>query len=123
MAGSKKIHRVPNIKLVLERFSGNPILTPNKAHPWESVAVFNPAALYENGKVHILYRALGSNDVSTLGYASSRDGLHIDKRLPYPAYTPREPFEGVTSKPSPRREYRVSILPVVGKWGDVKTRA
>jgi beta-1,2-mannobiose phosphorylase / 1,2-beta-oligomannan phosphorylase len=104
MAGSKKVHRVPNIKLVLERFSGNPILIPNKAHPWESVAVFNPAALYENGKVHILYRALGSNDVSTLGYASSHDGLHIDERLPYPAYVPREPFEGVISKPSQRTD-------------------
>jgi predicted GH43/DUF377 family glycosyl hydrolase len=100
MAGKRNIQSIPNIKLVLERFSGNPILTPNKAHPWESVAVFNPAAIYEDGKVHILYRALGNPDVSTLGYASSPDGLHITERLPYPAYVPREPFEGVTSKPA-----------------------
>jgi predicted GH43/DUF377 family glycosyl hydrolase len=100
MAGKRNIQRVPNIKLVLERFSGNPILTPNKAHPWESVAVFNPAALYEDGRVHILYRALGYPDVSTLGYASSNDGFHIQERLPYPAYIPREPFEGVTSQPA-----------------------
>jgi predicted GH43/DUF377 family glycosyl hydrolase len=95
MAGKTIHHRVPNIPLVLERFADNPILKPHPYHRWESKAVFNPAALYEGGKVHILYRALGATDVSTLGYASSLDGFHIQERLPYPVYVPREPFEGV----------------------------
>ncbi len=95
MAGRLHKQKVPNIRLELERFSGNPILQPNTGHPWESKAVFNPAALYEGGKVHILYRAIGDTDVSVLGYASSLDGLHVRERLPYPAYVPREPFEGV----------------------------
>jgi beta-1,2-mannobiose phosphorylase / 1,2-beta-oligomannan phosphorylase len=86
---------VSNIKLTLERFSGNPILSPDFNHRWETKAVFNPAAIYENGKVHILYRAIGESDVSVLGYASSIDGLHINERLDKPAYIPREPFEGV----------------------------
>ena len=81
--------------LVLERFEGNPILRPEPTHRWESKAVFNPAAIYESGKVHILYRALGDTDTSVIGYASSRDGFHIDERLDKPAYVPREPFEGV----------------------------
>src|SRR5208283_386356 len=50
---------------------------------------------------HLLYRAIGESDVSVLGYASSRDGFHIDERLEKPAYIPREPFEGV----NPYRPY------------------
>jgi len=79
---------------VLNRFEGNPILGPEPKHSWESKAVFNPAALYEEGKVHILYRAIGDTDISILGYASSIDGFHVDERLPEPAYVPRESFEG-----------------------------
>jgi beta-1,2-mannobiose phosphorylase / 1,2-beta-oligomannan phosphorylase len=102
MMGKQGIPPVPNIKLVLERFGSNPILTPDARHAWETKGVFNPAALYENGKVHLLYRALGDTDVSVLGYASSNDGYHIQERLPYPVYVPREPFEGVSPAPVTR---------------------
>jgi len=101
MARGKKTRKLPNIKLVLERFIGNPIFKPHPRHPWETKAVFNPAAIYEGGKVHLLYRALGDTDVSTLGYASSTDGLNFKDRLPYPVYVPREPFEGVNPTPRP----------------------
>ena len=87
---------ITNIRLLLERFENNPILRPDSKHPWETKAVFNPAAIYESGKVHILYRAIGETDVSVLGYASSLDGLHIHERLDKPAYVPRESFEGVS---------------------------
>ena len=88
---------------VLDRFEGNPILEPETTHSWESKAVFNPAALYEGGKVHIVYRAIGDTDISVFGYASSVDGFYIDERLPEPIYVPREPFEGsglLSSMPS-----------------------
>ena len=84
---------------ILERFAGNPILRPDARHWWETKAVFNPAAIYEAGKVHILYRAIGNTDHSLLGYASSLDGFHIHERSDKPAYIPREPFEGVKSLP------------------------
>lgn len=86
---------ISNIRLSLERYSGNPILKPILKNRWESKAVLNPAAIYEDEKVHILYRAIGENDVSVLGYASSSDGLNIQERLDKPVYVPREPFEGV----------------------------
>ncbi len=92
---ANSIPKVTNIRLSLERFNDNPILRPNDKHWWETKAVFNPAAIYEGGKVHILYRAIGESDVSVLGYASSLDGLHINERLDKPAYIPRESFEGV----------------------------
>jgi predicted GH43/DUF377 family glycosyl hydrolase len=77
----------------MERFTGNPILRPIEAHPWESREVFNPAAVYLDGKVHLLYRAIGNDDISRIGYATSRDGIHIDERLPEPIYEPKEACE------------------------------
>lgn len=71
----------------LERFSGNPILGSRKEHEWEAGEVFNPAAfLSDDGQVHILYRAIGKNGLSTVGYARSRDGFSIDERLDTPVY-------------------------------------
>lgn len=71
----------------LERFSGNPILGPRREHDWEAGEVFNPAAfLSDDGQVHILYRAIGRNGLSTVGYANSRDGFSIDERLDTPIY-------------------------------------
>lgn len=82
-----------NPKVRFERYDKNPILEPIIERKWESAAVFNPAAVYEGGKVHILYRAMGEDSMSTIGYAVSSDGVNIDERFPYPIYTPREPFE------------------------------
>ena len=31
----------------LVRYTGNPILSPHPDHPWEDLAVFNPAAWYD----------------------------------------------------------------------------
>ncbi len=77
----------------LERYDGNPILLPIEGNPWETKLTFNPTAVYDDNKVHILYRAMGNDDTSVMGYASSRDGFHLDERLDYPIYKPREPFE------------------------------
>jgi predicted GH43/DUF377 family glycosyl hydrolase len=80
-------------RIRLQRYDGNPILLPIEGNKWESKLTFNPTAVYEDGRVHILYRAMGADDTSTVGYASSRDGFHLDERLDFPVYTPREPFE------------------------------
>ena len=70
------------------RFEGNPILKPIKHHQWESRYVFNPTVTLLRGQVHILYRAMGEDMISRLGYASSKDGYHIDERLPSPVFEP-----------------------------------
>jgi predicted GH43/DUF377 family glycosyl hydrolase len=41
---------------------------------WEKGGVFNPAAIFLNGKTHLLYRAVGSDHVSRFGLAVSEDG-------------------------------------------------
>ena len=78
----KSVHRVH-----VDKVEHNPIISPLGHHDWESVQTFNAAAVERNGSVHFFYRALGSDYVSRIGYATSRDGLMIDSRLPYPVYS------------------------------------
>lgn len=76
-----------------KRFEGNPILSPVADHGWEAQAVFNPASILLGGKTHLLYRAMSMDNTSTIGYASTKDGVTIDERLPDPIYVPRADFE------------------------------
>jgi len=62
---------------------------------WEKKAVFNPAAIYLNEKVHIIYRTTSEDNKSYLGYATTKDGIKIDYRDKKPIYSPRENFEKV----------------------------
>jgi predicted GH43/DUF377 family glycosyl hydrolase len=85
------LNKVPILNL--QRAEENPIIQAVKEHTWESKATFNPAAIYLNGKVHIIYRAMSEDNTSSFGYAASSDGIHIDYHSPEPIYTPREEFE------------------------------
>ncbi|HPT17897.1 MAG TPA: glycosidase [Candidatus Paceibacterota bacterium] len=78
----KKIAKKDNKKLnhKLKRFVGNPIIYPTGHSFWESRATFNPTAFEHDGKIHVIYRAVGVNDISTLGYASSDDGYCLKDR-------------------------------------------
>lgn len=71
----------------------NPIITPDKTHLWEAKAAFNPAALRIGNTTHILYRALSEDNTSSIGYASTKNGISINKRYREPVYVPREDFE------------------------------
>ena len=76
-----------------KRSPTNPIICPKSENSWEATATFNPAAVYLDKKVHILYRTLASDNTSYFGYAMSKDGLNISERLNVPIYSPREDFE------------------------------
>jgi len=69
----------------VKKFAHNPIISPSH-YSWESKATFNPAAFEHDGKTHILYRAIGEDDSSVLGYAYTQDGLNIDGRPTYHIY-------------------------------------
>lgn len=86
----------------LERHEANPILEPTE-NEWESKAAFNPAAAYKDGKVHLVYRAIGEKDVSMLGYATSRDGVTIDERLEKPIFSIEDHLKPTLS-PEERKE-------------------
>lgn len=82
----KKLEKKIISKIKLERVVNNPIIKPTNENYWESKATFNPTALCHDGKVHILYRAVGESDNSVLGYAGSNDGFTISDHFPTPVY-------------------------------------
>ena len=72
--------------LKLRRLTEHPILQPNPAHSWEAGAVFNPAVVYHNGLIHLIYRATDTSSrgsearyINSFGYAVSEDGLHFNR--------------------------------------------
>jgi len=73
----------------LRRCEKNPILKP-RGDDWESVAVFNCAAAYWDGKIHVLYRAVGDyvRYASSLGYAIFDEDLNLLKRSDEPIFGP-----------------------------------
>jgi predicted GH43/DUF377 family glycosyl hydrolase len=93
IAKRKRVAKKPSGQL--ERFVGNPIVYPTSRSYWESKATFNPTAFEHDGKVHVIYRAVGAGDISTLGYAGSRDGYNFFDRSFKPIFIHRScPFEG-----------------------------
>jgi predicted GH43/DUF377 family glycosyl hydrolase len=74
----------------LTRNPQNPILTPTD-NKWENQLVFNPTAVYDQGQVHMIYRAMGEDGFSRFGYAKSSDGVHFDRN-------PDPVFEGTHSE-------------------------
>ncbi len=71
--------------LKLQRVKENPILVPSQ-ESWENFLVFNPAAFHFEGKITLLYRAMGKNDkMSRLGLATSDDGIHFIRHA-HPVY-------------------------------------
>jgi predicted GH43/DUF377 family glycosyl hydrolase len=79
--------------LPLKKFHKNTTVKPHEKHNWDSQYPFHPAAVHADGRVHLVYRAIGNSGISVLGYASTEDGLQIDERLDEPIYIPRQPFE------------------------------
>jgi len=96
----------------LQRYAGNPILSPHPDHPWEDLAVFNPAAYYDaaRGEVLLLYRAAESHPdyKCYFGLATSKNGYDFERVSDQPVLSPSvEGFDGATIQD-----------PRMIKWGD-----
>lgn len=92
--------------------SSGPIIQPSSTPPWTSGAVFNPGAWYDDGLIHLLFRALPTgykdpnhvaddpsrtvssftNYVSSIGYACSTDAINFDLRA-VPFINPDSEFD------------------------------
>ena len=113
----KKIE-IPQYK-ILEKFERNPILKPRSNFEWEANGTFNPAVFQdESGTVHLLYRALGQDGISRVGYAQSKDGLSFTKRLSRPVFEPSSgyglPDERTSNRPV---GFHPAIYTSGGGWG------
>lgn len=84
---------------VIRRESHNPILSPHRERPWESIAAFNPSVVKEENGYHLFYRAFGNPHgfqtpaagLSTIGKAFSEDGVHFHSQQQVIA--PKEAWE------------------------------
>ena len=89
---SKKVARVAGGRIrvkvtsILTRYGENPIISPRRGSWWESRQTFNPGAILLEDKVHILYRAIGDDEISRFGYAVAKEGFKVEERLEYPVY-------------------------------------
>ena len=74
--------------MLFQRFSDNPILTPNQENTWENFAVFNGSIIKKADKYILLYRAMGQQleidkrklRRSVIGRAESVDGYKFTNR-------------------------------------------
>jgi predicted GH43/DUF377 family glycosyl hydrolase len=73
------------------RLSPDPILSP-RGDGFEAAGTFNPSVVKKDGKYVMLYRAQDHHGTSSLGYASSDDGIHFHRR-PEPVMVAEAPYE------------------------------
>jgi predicted GH43/DUF377 family glycosyl hydrolase len=73
------------------RLVADPIVSP-RGTTFESAGTFNPAVIKKDGKFVMLYRAQDRNGTSSLGYATSDDGIHFTRR-PEPVMVPETAYE------------------------------
>jgi len=74
----------------LEKYSRNPILSPNLKQPWESLVVCNPGVIHDRGTFYMLYRCAGKDaaHVIRFGLATSKDGFNFKRASTKPVLSP-----------------------------------
>lgn len=101
-------------RVFLERFLKNPLIRPEDGSFWESVGTFNPAAIADDdGRVHLVYRAIGPDGLSRFGYAVSEDGIQFHERSKVPIFEMRNPRFGASFE----ERYDPVMYPSGGSWG------
>jgi beta-1,2-mannosidase len=73
------------------RAGSDPVLSP-KGDAFESAGTFNPAVVKKDRQFVMLYRAQDRKGTSSLGYASSEDGIHFTRRTE-PVLASEAPYE------------------------------
>jgi predicted GH43/DUF377 family glycosyl hydrolase len=89
----QKSASTPPLSATMERPLDHPMFEPIAAHSWESRYVLNAAAVRLQGRVYILYRAYGDDEISRIGLVWSKDGVTVDGRLDRPIFEPANDTE------------------------------
>ena len=79
------------VRITVEWSSPTPVISPSGSGP-ASAGTFNPAAIRHNGKTILLYREQDAFGTSRIGYASSNDGIHFERRE-QPVLVPETDYE------------------------------
>lgn len=78
---------------ILKRSDKNPIIEARHDQEWEIMGTFNPTVFQDEDEIlHLFYRAVGKDGISRVGYAQSKNGISIDKRLHHPVFEPSRGF-------------------------------
>ena len=74
----------------LQKYKGNPVISPNPSLPWENLVTCNPGVIYDDGVFYMLYRAAGDDEdhVIRFGLAESRDGFSFTRMSDSPVFSP-----------------------------------
>ncbi|HSY16934.1 MAG TPA: hypothetical protein VK815_01305 [Candidatus Acidoferrales bacterium] len=74
----------------LEKYQGNPVLSPNPGQAWENLAVCNPGVIRHRGVFHMLYRCAGNDPAHVIrfGLARSKDGFNFRRSSARPVLSP-----------------------------------
>jgi len=126
-ANSDDLKKLPDWALgdFIRPGENNPIIIPNplstfycpiykKIVKWEENDTFNPAAVLKDGKICVLYRAEDATGVeigtrtSRIGYAESKDGIHM-KRSPEPVLYPAKDVAEAFDSPGGCEDPRISM--------------
>lgn len=80
--------------MLFTRSPQNPVLAPRKGQ-WDSVSVFNPGAIYADGKTQMIYRAVSDigQYISRFGLAQSDDGHTFTRVEENFVFEPEEDYE------------------------------
>lgn len=77
---------------MLKRYEHNPILQARSDLPWCSIKVYNCAISYNGNEYQMLFRGVGNDWISRIGYAESTNGIDFHL-LPSPVLSPSYPWE------------------------------
>ena len=76
---------------VWHRLSAEPVVSP-VGSSWQAAGTFNPAVVWHDEKIVMLYRAQDTAGTSKIGYAESRDGIHFTAK-PEAVFIPGADYE------------------------------
>lgn len=101
-------------KAFLSRVEFNPLIRPEEHPDWGKIGVFNPTAVKtDDGRVHVVYRAIGLDGISRFGYAVSKSGDSFDEVHPEPVFYLEKPRH----KSDQPMIYDPNLYPSGGSWG------
>jgi len=114
-SAKRKTTKILKPEKQIQRHPENPIMSPTMHSEWEAGGTFNPTAIIDDkNKVHLLYRAVGADGISRIGYASTYDGFVIDEHSPYPVFTLKNPRQNI---PEENKKLDPVMYPSGGSWG------
>lgn len=102
---------------ILNRYTGNPIIEPRGHYDWEGEGTFNPAAFEDDeGMIHLLYRAVGRDGISRVGYVKSKNGKYFSNRLSFPIFEPLKDYSKLNKSRIGPEEFNPAMYTSGGSW-------